>query len=301
MTLERIITLASRKTRLDFTAMERSLRATGCDLPLEVIPYNDDRFALPANSRWIEEPEFYAWVDRKCAHPMMRKYLPLTFGNYQYADSDLVFLRNPCDVLRDKQGFVVACTEWNKPQWTTCAESRRQLENRYSTWQQRVFCAGQYACDRALYTQESLMAFAEHPENQATCLRFPWHDQPGTNLLVLSTDVTVTNLTLPPHFMESTMALDYPGNYEHRWSSPAKKPYMIHWAGGMLDQERPINELFFQFLTREERSEWEAQADERRRLAAKHGSWPYWTRLLKRVIPAFDKRFELVWKSPRSE
>jgi hypothetical protein len=297
MKLDKVITLASSETRLDFTVMERSLRATGCDLPLQVIPYNDARFELPKNSCWLEAPEFYNWVERRCASPMMRKYLPLTMGNYQYCDSDLVFLEDPRTVLGDKEGFVVACTEWNKPQWTTCDESQAYLASKSSTWQQKVFCAGQYACDRPLHTRETLIAFAEQPANQAACLRFPLHDQPGTNLLVLSTDVPLTNLTLPPYRMESTMAIDYEGDYAHLWKMPGRKPYLMHYAGGRLDLDLPINELFFEFLTREERAEWEAQASVRRALAAKRGRWPSWAKVAKRLIPAIDKRFELSWNS----
>ena len=32
--------------------MERSLRAVGCDLPLLVIPYDEDLFELPPNAEW---------------------------------------------------------------------------------------------------------------------------------------------------------------------------------------------------------------------------------------------------------
>lgn len=50
MKLESIITLASTEVRLRFIAMERSLRATGCDLPLRVIPYNANASKLPLNA-----------------------------------------------------------------------------------------------------------------------------------------------------------------------------------------------------------------------------------------------------------
>src|SRR5437764_440818 len=57
MKLERIITLANRKFRVRFAAMERSLRAVGCALPISVIPYDNERFDLPKNSEWWECPE----------------------------------------------------------------------------------------------------------------------------------------------------------------------------------------------------------------------------------------------------
>jgi hypothetical protein len=38
MKIDKIISMANQKVRLRFLAMERSLRATGCQLPLWVIP-----------------------------------------------------------------------------------------------------------------------------------------------------------------------------------------------------------------------------------------------------------------------
>ena len=84
------------------------------------------------------------------------------------------------------------------------------------------------------------------------------------NLLVRETGVGVTNLTLPPHNMESTWAGDYPGEFEHLWTDERRKPYLIHWAGPTLDWDRPINELFYSYLTRGERAEWDEQQREKR-------------------------------------
>ncbi len=52
MKLDCVVTLANRAVRLRFLGMERSLRATGCDLPLKVIPYDDARFDLPGRAEW---------------------------------------------------------------------------------------------------------------------------------------------------------------------------------------------------------------------------------------------------------
>jgi hypothetical protein len=47
MEIDRIITMASQSVRIQFLAFERSLCAVGCDLPLLVIPYEqDDGFDL---------------------------------------------------------------------------------------------------------------------------------------------------------------------------------------------------------------------------------------------------------------
>jgi len=72
MKLEKIITLANEPVRLRFLAMERSLRATGCDLPLLVIPYDDRRFELPPNAQWWET-DLGRWLKQERTHPTMAK------------------------------------------------------------------------------------------------------------------------------------------------------------------------------------------------------------------------------------
>ncbi len=270
MLIDRLITLANAKVRLQFTAMERSLRATGCRLPLQVIPYDDRLFELPANAAWWLDRPVADWLTREGAHPTMRKYQCLTVGNYHFIDADIVFLRDPADVVAPFVGVVTSCTEWNKPQWTYTPESAAYLYRTSSTWQHRIFSTGQFAIDRPLYTRERLESTAGDPAFAAACLRFAAHEQPGLNQLVLAAGPDMTNLTLPPHRMESTWAGDYPGEYEHLWSDAHRKPYLIHWAGPALETDRPINELFYAFLTKAERAEWDDQqrAQYVRRMAA---------------------------------
>ena len=154
MRVERIITLANAAARLRFAAMERSLRATRCALPLAVIPYDEQRFDLPANAAWWELPDVLAWLSGEKTHPMMRKYQCLTIANYQYVDTDVIFLRNPEEVLAVHAGFVTSCCHWRDGGHTTTEESQRVLSARSTTWRKTTFNAGQFACDRALYTFE---------------------------------------------------------------------------------------------------------------------------------------------------
>ena len=99
MTLEKIITLANKAVQLRFTIMVRSLRATGCQLPVYVIPYDDHKFDLPENCFWLENEEIFSWLDSFNAFRACRKYLCFLEENYQFVDSDIVFLRNPAEVL----------------------------------------------------------------------------------------------------------------------------------------------------------------------------------------------------------
>jgi hypothetical protein len=260
MQLDKIITLANRPVRLRVLALERSLRATGCDLPLHVIPYNDDRFDLPAHSSWWEMPSLLAWLRQEKAHPMMYKYQCLTVGNYQYVDSDVVFLRNPATVLAPETGFIASCGHWHNPGDATTKESIPLLRARSTCWQRNIFNAGQFACDRALFTEEELRATCSDPRYIATCLRYAYHDQPGLVLLTHLSGVPVHNLTLPPACMESTWAGDYPDeDFTSTWQDDARKPYLIHWAGCDMNSGRPIDRLVTDFLTQAEQAEWRGE------------------------------------------
>ncbi len=72
MKIDKIISMANEKVRLRFLAMERSLRAVGCQLPLLVIPYDDNLFELPEGSTWWEIPEITSWLKAQKSRPVMR-------------------------------------------------------------------------------------------------------------------------------------------------------------------------------------------------------------------------------------
>jgi hypothetical protein len=296
MKLESIITMANEPVRLQFLALERSLRATGCTLPLKVIPYDQRKFALPDNSTWWELPEMEAWLTEKKAHRLTRKYQCMTTANYQFVDADVVFLRDPSAVLAEHESFVASCTEWNKLQFSFKPETATVLSRFTSTWHQNLFSVGQFACDRSIATLEQLKTWVEGKPFEHVCLRNYSSDQVGTNLLVAQSRVPFNNLTLPPVQMQSTWAGDYPGEFQSLWSDPATKPYLIHWAGPTLQQDLPINDLFYQFLTRSEILEWKAQQAERQQAALKRGQWPWGVRLLNRAVRLLDKRFWVQWK-----
>jgi hypothetical protein len=259
MKINKVISLANSNVRLRFLAMERSLRATGCQLPLLVIPYDDNLFELPKGSTWWKIPEITSWLKAEKAHPVMRKYQCLTVENYQFVDADICFLRNPEEVLEPYSGFITSCCHWNNPGGTYTRESQQFIASKSTIWQSKVFNTGQFACDCSLFTIESLKAIAIQPNFVDTCIRFHFHEQPGLNLLVWQSGVEITNLTLPPIFMESTWAGDYPDKFEHYWSDSSRKPYLIHWAGTRMDVPRPINQIFYNFLTQAEKAEWDEQ------------------------------------------
>jgi hypothetical protein len=272
MKLEKIITLANKPVRLRLLGMERSLRATGCDLPLLVIPYDEKQFDLPPNATWWTTP-LRDWLQQERTHPTMAKYQCLTVGNYQYVDSDVVFLRNPETVLANEEGFVTSCGHWHNMDQTFTTESLPFLQARTTCWPRNVFNTGQYACDRVLYTEDEIKRTCLDPRHIETTLRFRFHEQPGVNLLVNLSDVPINNLTLPPTCMESTWAGDYeqPG-YERYWQDEKRKPYLIHWAGRLMWEPRAIDPLFTQYLTRDELKEWEEEvaAGQRRDALSRH-------------------------------
>jgi hypothetical protein len=260
MMIDKIISLANQKVRLQFLAMERSLRATGCQLPILVIPYDDHLFELPEGSTWWEIPEITNWLKAEKTHPVMRKYQSLTASNYQFVDTDICFLRNPEKVLQPFSGFITSCGHWRNTEHTCTSESQQWISKRSTVWQTDAFNTGQYASNRALYTVEELKSVAMHPDFVGTCIRWKHNEQPGLDLLVWNSGVEISNLTLPPVRMESTWAGDYPAEYECYWQDPQRKPYLIHWAGEKPGySNRPINQIFYNFLTTAERNEWEEE------------------------------------------
>lgn len=258
MQLLKIITLANNSTRLPFLAMERSLRAAGCQLPLWVIPYDDNLFALPPNAHWWDVPECSSWIHHHQLHPKLRKYQCLLTDAYQFVDTDVIFLRDPSTVLSSHSGFITCCGHWHNPDQTCTPESLALLKQHSTTWQKNTFNTGQFACDRALYTMDSLIATASaYP---STCMpphEAYTHEQPGLNLLVMLSQIQVTNLTLAPPYLESSWAGDYPdASFEAYWKNPEHKPYLIHWAGSKMNPKTAISTLFFNHLTQAEKEEY---------------------------------------------
>jgi hypothetical protein len=259
MKLEKIVTSTNEKFKLQFLAMERSLRATGCDLPIWVIPFDQTRFDLPSNSIWWDLPELRHFLAENRATPLTPRYYCLTISNYQFVDADVIFLRNPAIVLADQEGFVASCGHWSNPAHCYTADSLRILKRITTRWPARVFNAGQFACDQALYTVEKLKQTCLDPLYANTCFNF---DQCGTVLLANLSQVRISNLTLPPVNMESTWAGSYEDdNFEKYWTEESRKPYLLHWAG--VHWPVPVDRLFTDFLTPNERQIWAAQAEQK--------------------------------------
>ncbi len=289
MKLEKIITMASAPVRLRLLAMVRSLRAVGCELPVWVIPYGGEAgdFTLPEGCEWWHVPEVTEWVTRLGAHPMTRKYSCFLTGGYQYADSDIIFLRNPEAVLLPHAGFVASCGHWRDPTHTTIPSSEAIFRRRSTNWQREVFNAGQFACDRPLFADFAALHDAAHaPEHRETCL-YPIGDQPGVNLLRLVSGVELCNLTLPPLGMESTWAGDYAdAGFERFWHDEVRRPYLIHWAGVPMQSARPIHDLFYSYLTPAELDEW--HADLNARASVRQGLRPRLRNAKNRALRAWD-------------
>ena len=290
MDIDRIITMASRGVRIQFLAFERSLRAVGCDLPILVIPYGNDLFDLPTNAEWWQKGEFYSWLNQSEANPTMAKYICLTEANYAYFDADICFIEDFRKTLADQTGFVVADTELAKYGEASTPESSKVFARQTSLWKLRLFNTGHFACDTPLYSLPELKSTCE--KYRETCLSYPHHEQPGINVLVLVTGAAMTNLCLPPHNMESTMAVDY--GYRTDWEDvwqKGRRPYFIHYAGGRASSKFPISRLFFDYLTERERMEWIAHKEEPNEAKPGLEKWPLHVRVLNRLVQMIDKRF----------
>ena len=252
--------MANVRTRLPFLAMERSLRATGCTLPLWVIPYNEDLFDLPRDAQWWSNEAINEWLRQNAssghASNVMRKYQCLLEDNYLFVDSDVIFLRNPQDALSKASDFVTFCCHWTCPIDTTTESSLLLYRERSTTWQRWVFNSGQFACDKRLYDLAGLIATAELPEAVETCLKLPYHEQPGVNLLVLLSGRPINNLTLPPLNLESSWAGHYKGLGSPKWGGSSNQPFLLHWAGRKCDGREGVDELMLKHLSNSERLDY---------------------------------------------
>ena len=286
MQLKKIITLANKNVYLRFTAMERSLRATGCNLPLWVLPYNNDLFELPPNAQWVDSPELFGWLDSLQLRGVYRKYYCLLQEGYLFVDSDVIFLRNPQKALNDVEGYITSCGHWHNTVHTTTAYSEIILRGRCTIWQARIFNSGQFACSNALYQLPGLHALAQ--QHAEVCLHRTMHEQPGVNLLVNLSGEPITNLTLPPHSMESTWAGDYTmDDYEKYWTDEKRKPFIIHWAGRGGQLRCKIDYLFFKYLTEEEKRQWKPATPKQK------NRWHHIKQKWKGIIQSFIKSKQL--------
>jgi hypothetical protein len=233
-------------------------------LPLYVIPYDDARFELPKNAQWWLNEEIAQWVRNHNLLARKRKYQCLTTKNYQYIDTDVLFLKNPEAVLSSLTGFITSCNHWTQADTARVVteESRQIMRARSTLWQRNVFCSGQFACDSILYSATDVIKAAMDPAHQSTCIKPPFGDQEGMNLLVFLSAVNVTNLTLPPFCMESTWPGDYPEDPFPYWHDEQKKPYLLHCYlyTDKLQEDRKINWLFRELLTQAEQDEWKKES-----------------------------------------
>jgi hypothetical protein len=56
--------------------------------------------------------------------------------------------------------------------------------------------------------------------------------------------------------MESTWAGDYLDEYSFNKFEASEKPYLIHWAGTPVKNDKYINKYFFRFLSEDEKSQF---------------------------------------------
>jgi hypothetical protein len=249
--LEKIISFANRSSEVRFRAMVSSLRDTGCMLPVWVIPYDNILFDLPDNCTWWQMDEVETLIKTSALHPMKRKFQCFLTGNYHFVDADVIFLRNPEDVLAGIDGFVSSCGHWHNPEHTYVPSTLQLFKQASTTWQKSVFNSGQFACDRALYDIDKLAELIRNPLYKEA---LDSHDQISINLFVFLSGITVTNVTLPPYSLESSWAGDYQDDdYQKYWANEEKKPYLIHWAGYKIAVDKPIDKLFTKYLTGQEK------------------------------------------------
>jgi hypothetical protein len=294
MKLEQIISLANVKVRLQFLAMERSLRSTGCDLPLLVIPFDETRFPLPGNAQWIEDEALFEIIRNTGAVSVSRKYLALTLPNCAYFDADIIHLRDPRAWLAPlpEDVFVVADTEWNKARWTFTPETRELYGSKTTLWLLDNFNSGFFAHGTPAAKIEQIKSLLTEPQYwNLTQGKGPTKgEQEGANLLIHQNGREVHNLCLPPYRMESTMACDYPEDVELILRRP-NAPAFIHYAGHGRNIDAPIARLIFDHLSSAEAAEMKSDYHRSQEKNAWLRKWPLGVRILNQFVQCYDRRF----------
>ena len=257
MKLECIISLANRAVEYRFLAMVRSLRAVGCSLPVLVIPYDQDTFSLPENCEYLTEQNFFNLLSKYPMAGVKRKYLALTFKNYHFVDSDVVFLKSPEKALQEHNGFITCCGHWRSSDHIATPQLVQFLRKKSTLWQKLIFNSGQFASDQKHYSLTELIEVCQGDEYKNTVLEFPYHEQPGLNMLAHSSSVRYTNLTLPPANLESSWAGDYLDSLPDL--TYEKSAYLLHWAGMTSGQRNKCDELYLKYLSNQEKQKLEQQ------------------------------------------
>jgi hypothetical protein len=281
--------MANAKVRLDFLAMYRSLRATGCDLPVRVIPYDDSRFDLPMGAEWLEDREFFAFLKEHKAVNMCRKILALTQRNSAYFDSDIVHIRSfSSDLEAFPEGCLIAADpEWSIKAWTFSEETKRVYESGSSTWVLDNFNAGFFALGSQGIEKDYIKSLFKDQMFSRLCQGGgpTSSDQEAINYLTFMTDLKVVNLCLPPYRMESTFCWDYPQKYEALLSKK-EAPFFIHFVSKAIEQDHFMKPLFFEHLTTAEKQEWKQLHP-----PTVDRKWPLGVRILNRLVGMVDERF----------
>ena len=277
--------------------MERTLRATGCDLPLYVIPYRDESFELPENAQWLRDEELFAHISKHQSARPCRKFLALMQADAAFFDADIIHFRDPRTELGslDANVFAVADTEWNKARWTFSEATRRVYQRKSSLWLLDNFNTGFFAFEEPVVTRKQIFDFIGDPV-WGRCAReesVTRGEQAALNWLVHLSGRTVVNLCLPPRRMESTMAVDYTEFDDVPW---ADAPMFLHFAGGVHHTQARIAEIFVKALTPEERSGFLQERELRWTKEVKESRWPLWVRVLNRIVGFVDTRFHIRWR-----
>lgn len=303
MTFDQIFSMANRHMRLEFLAMERSLRATGCRLPLTVIPFGEPDFDLPPGASWMDiSPYKTLLAPWKTGSAAFRKLSIFLQRGAVFFDADIIHLQNPEEWLAgfSPDQFVVADTEVFKNKWTFTPRTAEVFRWTSSNWQLSNFNSGFFAFENRQLTEDAIAAAFAASESDFLINSPTPGEQSALNYLVFRLGWKVVNVCLPPYSLESTMSVDYGDNYRELLGLPNSAPF-IHFAGGGRVLDEPIAELMLSHLSAEEAAEMKNRFLERKRLDSRVAYWPLWVRALKMLVPRLDPRFEVSWSEKRNK
>jgi hypothetical protein len=265
MTKSCIYLIANKKSQRDFLNLVYSIKASGCKLDINLIPFGGEPISkkcLPSGIEICNEGDFsreaITFVDLlqkhlKCPRGFLLRFLPF-FGKYDhfiYSDNDIVALcdwNELIDPLYDYD-LVHADQEFKTGgRYNFFTPSIPELEFG-PTFHQAAITAGHFAAKKSTFFLDSIHASLEWMiRNQSACIL---HDQTLMHLAIFLGGLRTLNLCKPPHQWLSSWAGDYTNTLELiQLLQQGNHISHLHYSGGPTGLfENPIDELLLSSLS----------------------------------------------------
>lgn len=266
-----IYLVANRRSQFESNNLIDSIRRCGCNLPIHVIPFDENPAVL--DKRWggVEQlsmadfpAEGLAFFEelkgrhRQCHPGLLRRFLCWfgEFDEFLYSDNDVVALMNWEELFPylENHDVVHADYEFTTGGKFNLRDPRRFEELMGAGSLEAALTSGHFLCRRSPQHPADLLAGLAWMEEHRDLLI--WQDQVLLHVTLLVAQWRVLNLCKPPHHWASTWAGDYEDVLELvRTIQVERRPIShMHYSGKIGTGTRPIDELLWSSLPVKQRN-----------------------------------------------